>query len=500
MTSHDSAVRPFEFRICFGFLALSSGVRIAGLFFLLAAGFALAASAKPADYAVVVSKKTSADSSWREVVTTLVKKHHGTLLTFDTSVEETLPELRRLFPRQACFVAQPEEATREFVAQIHRITRRLDDDPYTDCFWGILTGYDSAAALRLGRLRQPLVVRKVAAGTSIPLELFEQGTWYCEVKKNRMVQKDPGGRPTEKHGPDDTTSSLVDLLNSHTDLFITSGHATERDWQIGYGYRNGSFRCEQGRLYGRDTSGKRYPVESPNPKVYLPIGNCLMGHVDGRDAMALAFMNSAGVAQMLGYTVNTWYGYAGWGCLDYFVEQPGRFTFIEAFFANQHALIHRLGSFFPELLVAQIDENDRTSAKLTVSSKAREAGLTAQDARGLLYDRDVLAFYGDPAWDARLATAPSGWKQKLTERRGTWTFEIQPQLGARSFDLVNANGSQRGGRPIIQYFPKRLGLGRILKGAELNPVIADDFILVPLPEKRDPGISYRVVFSAQPLQ
>jgi hypothetical protein len=99
-----------------------------------------------------------------------------------------------------------------------------------------------------------------------------------------------------------------------------------------------------------DTVGQRKDVNSPNPKVYLPIGNCLMGHVDGPDAMALAWMNSAGVVQMAGYTVPTWFGYMGWGLLDYFVEQPGRYTYAEAFFANQQALIHRLVTEFPALV------------------------------------------------------------------------------------------------------------------------------------------------------
>jgi len=465
----------------------------------LAALLPLTAQAKPADYAVIVSKKTSTDPAWHQVVAALAEKHDGTVLTFDGSVEEVLPALKQLSPRYACFVAQPQEASREFVAQVHRLTRRLDDDPYTDCFWGILTGYDAEAALRIARLKQRLVIRKAAAGTSIPLALFEEGTWYCELKKNRMVHKEPGQPPKEGHGADDTTKSLVDLLNDyHADLFVTSGHATEHDWQIGYAYRNGSFRCEQGRLYGRDTFGQRYPIESPNPKVYLPVGNCLMGHVDGRNAMALAFMNSAGVAQMIGYTVTTWYGYAGWGCLDYFIEQPGRFTFNQAFVANQDALIYRLATYFPDLLDATIDANGRTSAQLTVGSKAKAAGLTAQDARGLLYDRDVLAFYGDPAWEACLAPAQNGWKQKLTEKGETWTFEIQPERGERSFKLIDNNGSQRGGRPIIQYFPRRLKLGRVLEGAKLGPVITDDFALVPLPAKCEPGTTYRVVFSAEP--
>ena len=471
---------------------------VTGFCLILAAAAApIVHAAKPPDYAVVVSVRTQADPAWRAVVTALLKKHRAQVITFNSSVNEVLPELRRLFPRYVCFVTQPEEASRQFVAQVHRLTRQLDEDPYTDCFWGILTGYDAAAALRIARLDHPLIVRKAAAGTSIPLELFEQGSWYCEVKQNRMVHKARGGVPAEERGPDDTTKPLVDLLNDYrADLFVTSGHATERDWQIGYGYRNGSFRCEQGRLYGRDTAGRRYAIESSNPKVYMAVGNCLMGHIDDREAMALAFLNSAGVAQMLGYTVNTWYGYAGWGCLDYFVEQPGRFTFTEAFFANQHALVHRLSTFFPDLLNAEIDENARTAATISVSSKARDAALDAQDGRGLLYDRDVLAFYGDPAWEARLAKAETGWKQKLNQKRGVWTLEIEPLRGPRSFGVIDANGSQRGGRPIIQFLPQRLKLVEVLEGAELNPVITDDFVLIPVPASSDPRRSYRVVFRA----
>ena len=66
----------------------------------------------------------------------------------------------------------------------------------------------------------------------------------------------------------------------------------------------------------------------------------------------------------------TWFGYGGWGCLDYFVEQPGRYTFAEAFFANHHALIH------------------------SIESKSG-------NQRGLQFDKNVVVLYGDPAWVAR---------------------------------------------------------------------------------------------------
>ena len=465
---------------------------------LVVAAFS-AVTATAADYAVVVSKATQAKPEWKEVVTALARKHQGSVVTFDRAVEEALPELRRQGPRYVAFVAQPVEAGRDFVARVHRLTRRFDDDPYTDCFWGIVTGYDAAAALRLARLSEPLTIRKAASGTEIPLANFEEGTWYSELQKNRMERKEHGKPPTAVNGPDDTTKALAELLTDyHADLFITSGHATEHDWQIGYGYRNGSFRCEAGQLIGRDAAGNRFPIVSTNPKVFLPIGNCLMGHIDGSNAMALAYMNSAGVSQMLGYTVTTWYGYAGWGCLDYFIEQPGRFTFAEACFANEHALIHRLATYCPDLLAAEITPAGRASTNIVVSAKAKAAGLTEQDGLGLLYDRDTLAFYGDPAWEARLAPTALAWDQTLTQKNGLWTLLLRANIGADSFLAGNKNGSQRGGRPVVQYLPQRLQAIQVLEGAELEPVITKDFILVPNPGRCQPGHVYRVVFRAEP--
>jgi len=462
---------------------------------------ALAMPAWASDYAVVVSQSTRAKADWNQVVSALVEKHHASVVTFDRSVDEALPELRRQFPRFVAFVATPAEAGRDFVARVHRLTRRFDDDPYTDCFWGIVTGYDAAAALRIARLSEPLTIHKAASGTEIPLANFESGTWFSEVQKNRMERKEPGKQPVAMKGPDDTTKAIAELLSDyHADLFVTSGHATEHDWQIGYSYRNGSFRCEQGQLFGRDAAGARFPIASPNPKVFLPIGNCLMGHVDGPDAMALAYMNSGGVSQMLGYTVTTWYGYAGWGCLDYFIEQPGRYTFTEAVFANEHALIHRLATYFPDLLAAEITESGRASTNIVVSAKAKAAGLTQQDGLGLLYDRDTLAFYGDPAWEARLAPMPLAWNQTLSETNALWTFTVRANLGAGSFEAVNRNGSQRGGRPILQYLPRRIQAAQVIEGADLDPVITDDFILVPNPGQSQPGRVYRVVFRADPVR
>ena len=455
-----------------------------------------AAFAQPG-YAIVVSKKTRADAGWGEVVETLRARHGARVFDYDGEVESVLPGLRAQFPRYACFVATPAEAGREFVAQVHRLTRRLDDDPYTDCLWGILTGYDASNALAIARCTQPLVVRKALAGTALDLDRFEEGVWYSESQPRHMVRKTRGGRPEPAQAPAaDTTAEIAGVLNGGgADLFVTSGHATERDWQLGYAYRNGQFRCEQGALFGLDLQGRRWPVHSPNPKVYLPVGNCLMGHIDGPDAMALAFLNSGGVRQAIGYTVPTWYGYAGWGCLDYFVEQPGRFNLAEAFFANQQALLHRLAANFPELLGRPSGTERGPPPQVGPAAAAR--GLGANDGRGLLYDRDTLAFYGDPAWDARLAPAAQAWDQTLAERDGVFTFEIRPRRGADSFGPLDTNGSQRGGRPFFQFLPRRVSGVELVEGADLQPLVTDNFLLVPLPIACDPNRTYRIVFRAR---
>ena len=224
-------------------------------------------------------------------------------------------------------------------------------------------------------------------------------------------------------------------------------------------------------MYGLDTNKKQIEINSPSPKVYLPIGNCLMGDINSKDCMALAWMNDVGVRQMIGYMRPTWYGYMGWGVLDYFVEQPGRYTLNEAFVANNHALIHRLNDSF----------------------------ISAADKRGLSFDKDMVAFYGDPKWSAKMANRPKYYGQTLEVKGNLYTLTIDLNKGADSFQPVNTNGSQRGGRPLIQFLPQRIKDVKIVAGGDLNPVISDDFILIPNPKTAYPDRKYVVQFTANTM-
>lgn len=426
------------------------------------------------NYVIAVSEKTLGEPGWKLVAESLAAKHKGTVVPYET-LPDAAVELARIMPRFVCFVATPSEANKKFVAEVHQLTRHLDDDPYTDLLWGILTGFNAENVLNIASTAEPLLVHRVAAGTDLPLERFDEGICYSELEAGRIRSRKPGQPPVTEKGPVDTTKLLADSLGEYkADLFVTSGHATERDWQIGFRYRNGSFQSKGGKLFGVDTGGRKHPILSDTPRVYLAVGNCLMGHIDGPDAMALAFLNSAGVRQMVGYTDLTWFGYGGWGVLDYFVEQPGRFTLTQAFHANHLALLHKLETTFPD-----------------------EAGKASGEGsrNGLLYDRDIVAFYGDPAWEARLQPAACGWEQELTEQNGTYIFTITPKQGDKSFELMSSNGSQRGGRPVVEFLPARVKNVTIIEGKELAAVVTDNFVLVPLP-KAPLANQYRIVFSA----
>ena len=148
-------------------------MKINKCFLLLAVliAFCTQAAIAASSYAVVVSKSTLNDIGWKLVVDTLLAKHHGKLITYETNVTQSLPSLRQLFPRYTCFVSPPDEVTREFIASVHRLTRQYDDDPYCDTFWAILTGYNSANALFIAKQNAPLTVHKVAAHISFAFDM-----------------------------------------------------------------------------------------------------------------------------------------------------------------------------------------------------------------------------------------------------------------------------------------------------------------------------------------
>ena len=397
-------------------------------------------------YAVVVSEATYADPSWKEVADVLKDKHDGTIIRYEHDVAEALEGMKELFPDYTCFVCRPQEAGRKFVADAHVLTRKLDEDPYGDTIWGIITGYEVADALRIAKQSEPLVVRRALSPTvGAQLDGYEEGLMFNELEAKVMWQKAKGGKQIQGWCPTDTTRIIADALAEYEpDIYITSGHATERNWMIGFSYRNGFFKCSEGQWYAEDTKKNRFDINSPNPKVFMGIGNCLIGHIPDRECMALAMMHTGGFYQFVGYTIPTGYGYGGWGVKDYFSElQAGRFTLSQANYVNNQALVFELES--------------------------RGQNTDGSRGSGLRGDRDVVVMYGDPAWQAKMTERELAWSQKLTEKDGTYTFTI----------TANERGDWDN-RPLVHLLPHRIKDIEIVDGKDLKPVITDNFILVPL--------------------
>lgn len=442
------------------------------VFISITASLSAQTSPQKAVYAVVSSAETFADPAWEKSAQALEKKYAErfnvqrveipALDADEEALKAFVGRMRELMPYYSCFLLRPEELGETRVRQINQFTRVLNDDPYTDTIWGIITGFTPEDALRVASCSEPLTVRRVAGISPMPLEIFESGVWYDEGRKNHYVEKTvgPDGNAVitdHTDGPGDTTRALAEAWKG-ADLFLTSAHATSHDWQPGYTYRNGCFRSKNGEYLACPLKGEPFPVTCDGPKVHIAAGNCLIGNVDDRDCMVLAEFHSLGVNAFVGYTVPTWFGYMGWGVLEYYLGQPGQFTCAEAFFASNQALTYRLMQLLPELTTAESKEEIQKRFNELSNDQKR-------DVQGLLYDRDTVAFYGDPAWESRLAPPQKGtfWAQELTKKPdGGWTLsvsrktvEAQNQTGdpgnaGETRDAANAGSS---GRPLVQILP-----------------------------------------------
>ena len=408
--------------------------------------------------------------SWPGTVAALSAKHpDSVVLVWQTSPADLLQALIEHNPRQVAFVAHPDEAGCAFVQAVHELTRSIDPThPFSDVMWGVVTGSCEEDATAMAEESTPLQIRHVVSGSveGADLAAFESGLCFDELVQYRGMSKAVGEEPREvSHKGEDSTMLIAAAVeDSSTDMIITSGHARETEWNIGFRFAGGQFRPDPatgslhafpvGGAIGPDAirappsaagegggqqhhvggSRSREILASRKPKVYSAAGNCLMAHIPagsvdgGGGCMALAWMKSAGVRQMLGYIEPTWYGYAGWGVHRYLWANVGALTFAEAYFANQQALQLRLMQVRD--LTSNMSSNSSSSngSMLTKDEEYRlgGAGISAAcsfgeaegERRGLEFDSNSTVFFGDPRWEARMVCPAS--------RKDFYEIEIVP--------------------------------------------------------------------------
>ncbi|RKX69187.1 hypothetical protein DRP53_08920, partial [candidate division WOR-3 bacterium] len=428
------------------------------------------------NYAILVSKNTYNDPDWRVVVDSLVARHNGKVFIYENSPWEVKDEVAAYYPDYIAYVCQIPEASPSFV-QSHAwpFSRALDSDPYGDAAWGIITGCDASDALKLVTGPRELVVKTVLSGTGCSdANFYPQGIGTDEATYGRYHIKYPDSiKPTQYNdGPTDRTEWLVDMLNGDSlifddsvDIFYTSGHGSPTSWQLHYPSSGleGFFRSDGiGHLYGDPYSGPDIDILSDNPKIYLALGNCLVGQVNGPNCMVPAWIRSAGAKLVTGYVVyENRYSYQHGATKAYFCKQD-HYPWGLAFF---------LGN-----IVFRFDLDNNTP------------GI------GSPPDFNGSGLYGDPAFDARVPEGPQYVYDTLPY---TKELEIKPGVTRDTITfriVMNKDGKpgftgKWGNRSPIVLFPGfRCRNIEVIDHNCIKTVVEDNFALMYIWYKDQPPL------------
>lgn len=464
------------------------------------------------DYVVIAGKGVMDDADWNKVAESLKSKHQAVLISYQEGIDEVMPQLKKIKPRYVAVVEKPENLNRDYVIHLNRISRQVDDDIYADFLWGIITGYDAAAAMKMvDNSTEPLVV-KDAVATIMELnsgKWFDRYAWLDDHTQGLWGEKKSAQDtivtymlpkvPVEGYvrtADGNIKKGMVERVRSedamHTfyniyeqydpDLVVTAAHATERNLEMPFSL--GNVKAKDGILYMDFPDNPQNLKESGKRKVYLPIGNCLIANVNGtKESMAVAWMNSANAATMVGYVVTTWHGRNGWGGLKYWLTTPGRYTTAEAFYLNQQDMMYQLNEWNPKLTTLAYPYDERNEFMVAPQLIKDSTGLNpSTDQVGFLHDRDVLAYYGDPKWNVRLQEIPQ-------ENDFTVTSEVK---GKKCIVTVTTKDNfslerMKGGHfkeehvldlPFSYFFPERLNNPRLAAGQNWKVAVDENFLLV----------------------
>lgn len=389
-------------------------------------------------YAVVVSQAAYAETGWKAVADSLVKKHSRTgtakLFIWPKSVSDIKSELSAFMPNYIGYIARPaSECNAEFVVMVSRLSRNLDSDPYGDAVWGIITGFEAGDALRA--ISQSLEVKTVLAASNnlsyeAPLQRFYQGigmTCDSYTKTDYLFPNQSGKIYTENKRPDaeqDRIKLVCKYLNAQdinitvqgqgsiqgpVDCIITGGHGNVNVWQCHYpeagteGYMNSS----NGLLYGKPYSGSTISIKATTPKVYWFASNCLMGNPNDKNNIVYAAFHSGLAVQVFGFVNEASAGdeFMAWGVYDRATKFAGKYTLAESFFLSNNIAQFELQHPGGEFVSAQV--------KLFM---------------------DSTVFYGDPAADVTFhdfGDSAKSYKESLTFSKNAqgntdFTYTVTP--------------------------------------------------------------------------
>ena len=468
------------------------------------------------NYLVLASEDVANDAEWMAIAEKLAKKHNSHIVTFAEVPRDVLETLRAENPRYVAIVDKPENIGRDYVIDLHLMCRDIDDDIYADFLWGIITGYDAAAAERMvDNSTEPLVI-KDAVATIMELnsaKWFDNYAWVDDHTRGLWGYKN--GRDskivTDMVEKEEVLNKFKELYEAYDpDLVVTAAHATQQNLEMPYSL--GHIKPRDGKLYAQNifTGEERDIIESGKRRVYTAVGNCLIGDMNNtKESMAAAWMNGSNAATMIGYVVTTWHGRNGWGALKYWVTNPFRYTLAEAVYMNQQDFIHQQDAWYPELRKERYTfcdgfmEELNTAAKRMQEVLGREVSFESAedwDMLGFWHDRDVLVYYGDPMWNVMLQGVESENDYTVESRLEDGKYIITITT-SENFSLERMKGDKFKQEhvldlPFSYFFPERLVNPRLAEGETWDVALDENFILVYNAEFA-PSSTYEIILDVE---
>jgi zinc protease len=366
--------------------------------------------------------------------------------------------------------------------------------------WAIITGIDAEHAIKSidnDSVTQPFIIQRAINFTNVDQNLFERCFTFSDGKKGCWYGKKCGlddGSGEEKDEGEEFLKPPAQIFSDkfneiEPDLLVTSGHGSEQS--VDMPWSAGKLEVKENGLVPLDENSKPIaPIieTSSNPKIFLPIANCLVGHCTGPQCMVTTFLGRLGVRQMCGYTVRTWYGRAGWGTLDLWKSVPGRLTLADAYFLHQVRMTYDLKSINPRLLDFKFDlSDDNPGYETIVEQLDKQYHLdndniddnVLQDIYGLCYDHDTFVFYGDPAF---IAILDENKTEKILTTKFLRTGKTTHQFIIEYKDIESAQNFHL---PIGNLFTNRIKNYNIINGFEYSPILSDNFLILLKPIPRD---------------
>ena len=464
------------------------------------------------NYLVLASEDVMADEAWQQVAHSIATKHNAEVVTFAEMPREALTALRDINPRYVAIVDMPENIGRDYVIDLHMMCREVDDDIYGDFMWGIITGYDATAAMRMvENSTEPLLI-KDAVATIMELnsaKWFDNYAWVDDHTRGLWGYKN--GRKseiiTDTIAGEQVLNKFKELYEAYDpDLIVTAAHATQKNLEMPYSL--GHIKPRGGKLYTHNifTGEEKDIIESGKRRVYTAVGNCLIGDMNNtKESMAAAWMNGANATTMIGYVVTTWHGRSGWGALKYWVTNPERYTLAEATYINQQDFLHQQNKWYPELLNERYSFGDKFWEELTTAANRLSEVLGREidmynaedwDMMGFWHDRDVLAYYGDPLWKINLQSVEGENDYTVTSRISRDKCIVTITTGD-NFSLERMVGDKFKQEhvldlPFSHIFAERLVNPRMAEGQSWDAVVDENFILV-YNANFEPSSTYEII-------